>query len=168
MSVQVQPDGKIVVAGISSDGAGCDFALVRYNADGSLDVTFGGGTGKVVTPVGSSDDSGYSVQLQPDGKIVVAGYSSNGATTTSRWCATTPTARSTRRSTAAGKVVTPVGSSAMRYSVQVQPDGKIVVAGYSYNGSNDDFALVRYNADGVARHAFGGGTGKVVTPLGSS
>ena len=51
----MQPDGKIVVAGYSLNGSNDDFALVRYNADGSLDTTFGG-AGKVITPVGSSHD----------------------------------------------------------------------------------------------------------------
>ena len=100
-----------MVAGDSFNGSNYDFALVRYNADGSLDTTFNG-TGKVVMPVGSSYDHAYSVQ--------------------------------------------------------VQPDGKIVVAGSSHNGSNYDFALVRYNADGSLDTSFGGGAGKVVTPLGSS
>ena len=76
--IQVQADGKIVVAGYSHNGSNFDFALVRYNADGSLDTTFGT-AGKVVTPIGSSLDQAYSVQLQPDGKIVVSGLSSDGS-----------------------------------------------------------------------------------------
>ncbi|MEZ5494678.1 MAG: delta-60 repeat domain-containing protein [Pseudomonadales bacterium] len=91
-SVIQQADGKLVVAGSSWNGSNADVALVRYNADGSLDTGFGGGTGKVTTAIGGSDDVGYSVIQQADGKLVVA-----------------------------------------------------VI---SYNGSSYDFALVRYNADG--------------------
>ena len=44
-----------------------------------------------------------------------------------------------------GKVTTPIGSGATGNSVAIQSDGKILVAGYSYNGTDNDFALVRYN-----------------------
>jgi uncharacterized delta-60 repeat protein len=55
----------------------------------------------------------------------------------------------------------------MAHSVIQQADGKLVVAGYSYNGSNDDFALVRYNADGSLDTGFDG-DGKVTTAIGTS
>src|SRR5438309_1488545 len=73
-SVALQSDGKIVVAGSSDPGGNLDFALARYNADGSLDTTFGG-TGKVTTDFGSREDEGDSVAIQSDGKIVASGYS---------------------------------------------------------------------------------------------
>ncbi len=71
-SIAVQSDGKIVVAGSTGNNSGRDIALVRFNSNGSLDNTFDG-DGKVITPVGSGEDWGYSVALQSDGKIVVAG-----------------------------------------------------------------------------------------------
>jgi uncharacterized delta-60 repeat protein len=86
--VAIQPDGKVVVAGEAFPGS---FALVRYNANGSLDTSFGGkGTGIVLTNIGkNTNDHAYSVGLQTDGKIVVAGatgsnlallrYTSSGA-----------------------------------------------------------------------------------------
>jgi uncharacterized delta-60 repeat protein len=62
-----------------------------------------------------------------------------------------------------GKVTTAIGTGGdFGYSVIQQADGKLVVAGYSYNGSNDDFALVRYNADGSLDTGFDG-DGKVTT-----
>src|SRR5207237_8831084 len=73
-----QPDGKLVAAG-NVEGSDCDFAVVRYNADGSLDGSFGTG-GKVITPVGSSSDVAFSLVLQPDGKLVAGGYPTNGST----------------------------------------------------------------------------------------
>src|SRR4051794_36465011 len=72
--VALQPDGKIVVSGLSNNGSDNDFAVVRYNPDGSLDSSFGG-DGVVTTAVGSGDDQARAVALQPDGKIVAAGYS---------------------------------------------------------------------------------------------
>jgi uncharacterized delta-60 repeat protein len=68
-SVAIQSDGKIVVAG----GADNDFAVVRYNPDGSLDTDFFG-VGMVITPVSSGDDYANGVVIQPDGKIVVGGH----------------------------------------------------------------------------------------------
>jgi uncharacterized delta-60 repeat protein len=74
-SIAIQPDGKIVVAGFSYAGNKSNFAVVRYNTDGSLDNTFGSG-GKVTTVIGLSTDQAMSVTIQSDGKIVVAGASS--------------------------------------------------------------------------------------------
>ncbi len=78
LGMAIQSDGKIVVVGDGSiSGPTWDFAVVRYNPDGSLDTSFGG-TGIVVTPVGNSHDQAYSVAIQADGKIVVAGSICNG------------------------------------------------------------------------------------------
>src|SRR3972149_5150297 len=74
----LESDARIVVAGWSWNGFNSDFAVVRYNADGSLDTSFSG-DGKATTAVGSGTDEGRPVALQPDGKIVVAGYSWNGS-----------------------------------------------------------------------------------------
>ena len=73
----IQTDGKIVAAGYSSNGSNEDFILVRYNADGSLDTTFGTG-GTVTTAVGSGAWAN-ALGIQTDGKIVAAGQSSNGS-----------------------------------------------------------------------------------------
>ncbi len=76
-SVIQQADGKLVAAGYSWNGSNDDVALVRYNADGSLDTGFDG-DGKATTAIGAGDDYGYSVIQQADGKLAVAGYSENG------------------------------------------------------------------------------------------
>ena len=75
--VAVQADGKILVSGGSVNGTNEDFALVRYNTNGTLDTTFSS-DGKVTSAIGSGNDSGYNVAVQADGKILVAGNSSNG------------------------------------------------------------------------------------------
>jgi uncharacterized delta-60 repeat protein len=77
LSMALQSDGKIVVAGYSVIGGNYDFALVRYNANGSLDTSFDT-DGKLTTAIGTSDDYALSMALQSDGKIVVAGFSNNG------------------------------------------------------------------------------------------
>src|SRR4030095_4846789 len=71
----LQPDGKIVIAGAS----GPNFGLVRYNGNGSCDLTFGNG-GIVLTELGQAVSSGVrvvSLLRQPDGKLVVVGSSND-------------------------------------------------------------------------------------------
>ena len=162
-AVALQSDGKIVAAGYSHNGTDNDFAVVRYNADGTLDTGFGTG-GKVTTAVGSSSiDLVHSVAVQSDGKIVAAGYSGNDfAVVRYNADGTLDTGFGT-----GGKVTTAVGSNDDEArSVAVQSDGKIVLAGYSNNGSDWDFAVVRYNADGSLDTGFGAG-GVVTTAVGS-
>ncbi|MBU6240057.1 MAG: tandem-95 repeat protein, partial [Planctomycetes bacterium] len=76
-SITIQPDGKLLAAGMVRMSSTDDFGIVRYNANGTLDTTFGVG-GKVTTNVGGSWDQGYGISVQPDGKIVVGGHSHNG------------------------------------------------------------------------------------------
>src|SRR5881396_3351817 len=71
--VAAQRDGKILVAGYAEVGRGNQFALVRYNSDGSLDTSLNG-SGKLTTAVGTGTCKGEGVASQDDGKIVVAGY----------------------------------------------------------------------------------------------
>jgi uncharacterized delta-60 repeat protein len=68
----------LVVAGFCSNGTKNDVCLARYNPIGSLDTSFNT-TGKLISPIGASDNAATAVALQPDGKIVVAGYCSNGS-----------------------------------------------------------------------------------------
>ncbi|MDD5321500.1 MAG: hypothetical protein PHD43_12960 [Methylococcales bacterium] len=168
-SVAVQTDGKILVAGSSYNFAEQKsiFVLVRYNSDGSLDTGFSG-DGKVTTEPDS--DAGYdgnSVVVQADGKILVAG-SSGGDFTLVRYNSDGSLDTSFSDD---GIVITDMGSfSDNGKSVTVQADGKILVAGSSYNTDNiigkNYFALVRYNSDGSLDAGFSG-DGKVTTELDS-
>ncbi len=146
-SVALQTDGKIVAAGYSENGSDEVFAVLRYATDGSLDPTFGTG-GKVTTDLGGVYDEGLDVAVQGDGKIVVAGYSytgSNGDFALVRYAADGSLDPSFGTG---GKVITDIGGAAdIGSDVAVQSDGKIVLAGYSYTGSNYDFAVVRYLGD---------------------
>ncbi|MBU3717538.1 MAG: hypothetical protein FGM45_04435 [Actinobacteria bacterium] len=78
-SAVIQADGKIVVAGYSYNNGGRDFALARYNTNGSLDTTFDS-DGIAITNLGGTNDIGISVAIQADGKIVVAGESNKNGT----------------------------------------------------------------------------------------
>jgi uncharacterized delta-60 repeat protein len=158
-SVVIQSDGKIVVAGYSWFGSisRSDFALVRYNTDGTLDTDFGTG-GQVTTNFGSSSEI-RSIALQSDGKIVAAGFSADNFTI-SRY-----NSNGTLDNTFSGdgKLTTDMGSSDEIHSIAIQSDGKIVAAGFS--GSN--FAIARYGTNGDLDNTFSG-DGKLTTDMGSS
>src|SRR5262249_19737343 len=145
-AVATQSDGKIIVAGYSVNEqtfAG-GFALVRYNADGSLDKTFGTG-GKGITDLGRADRAS-GVGLQSDGKIVAAG---RAYTTTYKFALARYNTDGSLDSNfgTGGTVLTDFGGGNGATSVALQSDGKIVAAGDGYSGGNN-FALARYNADG--------------------
>lgn len=155
-----QPDGKIVAAGTSSNS---DFAVARYNMDGSLDFTFGFG-GKVTTDFFGNRDVAVAVALQPDGKIVAAGHAFGGPGNNIVFALARYNSNGSLDSTfgAAGKVT---GGGTEAESVLIQPDNKIVVGGHTDESGppfNIDFDLVRLNPDGTLDDTFGSG-GKVTT-----
>ncbi|MCP3690031.1 MAG: tandem-95 repeat protein, partial [Gammaproteobacteria bacterium] len=166
-SVTVQSDGKILVAGHSHNGTDNDFTLTRYNADGSLDTTFGGGDGIVTTDLGSND-YGRSMTVQSDGKILVTGSSHNGTDNDFALIRyNTDGSLDTTFGGGDGIVTTDLGSSNdSGRSIMIQSDGKILVAGDSDNGTDDKFALIRYNTDGSLDTSFGT-SGIATTPIGS-
>jgi len=156
--VAIQTDGKIVVAGSSNNGSNFDFALIRYNPDGTPDPAFGTG-GVVSIDIRNGDDQVSALAIQPDGKIVVAGYS-NTDLALARF---RPNGSLDATFGEGGKVITSIRSGEDEASaISIQPDGKIVVAGSSNNGLNFDFAVVRYNPNGTLDRTFGKG-GMVVT-----
>ena len=162
-SVTLQTDGKIVAAG-AADG---DFAVVRYNTDGSLDTGFDG-DGKVTTSFAATGlDVANSVAMRPGGGIIavgssevtsstvdfaVAAYNANGSPDTSF--------------DADGTLTMSFGTTVDRaFSTVVQANGKIVVAGFSRR-LDDDFALVRFNTNGSFDTGFDG-DGLLTSDVGS-
>src|SRR6266436_655419 len=166
-NVAAQRDGKIVVAGSAEVGRGDQFALVRYNSDGSLDTTLNG-SGKVTTAVGTGTCKGQGVALQSDGKIVVVGYSFNAGGQSCFTVLRYRTDGSLDTSFAdSGKVTTTVAKDSNADSVAMQSDGKIVVAGNAFiDRNNNDFGIVRYNANGTLDTTFNE-TGKATADFGA-
>jgi uncharacterized delta-60 repeat protein len=147
--IAIQSDGKIVVAGSSYYGSYYEFALARYTTSGILDTTFNT-TGTVTTAIGTKQASARGVAIQSNGEIVAAGYSYYGSSyafTLARY--TTGGSLDTNFNTT-GIVTTTVGTgNASADGVAIQSDGKVVAAGYAYNGgANRVFATARYNTDG--------------------
>lgn len=159
--VLLQPDGKIIAIGESVHMTTNSFALVRYNPDGTLDPTFGGG-GAVTTSF-TDNDSAATGLLESDGRIIAAGsssyrfaltrYNSNGSLDLSYGLN--------------GLAVTEINDAANVASVALQVDGKVVAAGSAYETgqSTRDFALARYDSTGSLDNTFGSG-GVVTTAFG--
>ncbi len=164
--VVIQPDGKIVAFGYSLVSPGnYDLAIVRYNENGSLDTSFGGGDGIVTTPIGGGNDFGSAVLLQPDGKIIAFGDAEIGSTYDFFVARYNPDGTlDTSFGGGSGFVTTPLATIDRATSAVLQPDGKIIGAGRSGNGSDDDFLLVRYNTDGTLDTTFDS-DGILTTPL---
>jgi uncharacterized delta-60 repeat protein len=161
----IQGDGKIVVVGTSQNTtSGPDFAVVRYNANGTLDATFGT-SGVVTTPIaaGTYGDNAQAVALQQDGRIVVGGHIYNGSDHDFALVRYNTNGSLDTGFGTGGKVITVVQDyyDDEINALHIRSDGKIMAAGYS----KDDFALVRYNADGSVDRSFGT-SGAVLTHFG--
>ena len=156
-AMALQPDGKLVVVGDSD----ANFALARYNSDGSLDTGFGS-AGKVITSFGGIDQAS-AVILQPDGKILVAGQTDTGVSIDFALARYMPDGSLDGAFGTGGHVTTNFtgASDDLAAAVVLQSDGKIVVGGTS----DDNFALARYTSGGILDSTFGG-AGTVTTNLG--
>jgi uncharacterized delta-60 repeat protein len=180
-----QPDGKVVMVGGTQSAAlgGGDFALARYNADGSPDTGFGAG-GEVTTDFGNSSDQARAVAVQADGKIVVGGVTSlsggGGDFALARYNSdgTLDVSFGTggKMTTNFGFVATPFGTVPTydtATGLAIQGDGKIVLVGQSdyfdpfSNTDANNLEMARYNSDGTPDVSFGSG-GQVVTDLGAT
>ncbi|MFN0277156.1 MAG: CHRD domain-containing protein [Pyrinomonadaceae bacterium] len=166
-AVAIQADGKIVAAGFAFNGLDNDFAVVRYNPDGTLDAAFDG-DGIVTTTIGTGNDEAYGVAVQPDGKIILAGQSFNAVDTDIAFVRynTDGTLDATFSGDGRTTIAAGPGSDTVR-SVALQGDGKIIAAGNASNGTNNDIVVVRLGADGLPDKSFGG-DGLVLTPIGAS
>ncbi len=170
-SVIIQSDGKILVAGTQRNyGTGFNnFALARLNTDGSLDATFNE-DGKLTTAIGSSSDSyAQSIVLQPDGKILIAGFMVTGSYSYSDFVLARYNTDGSLDTTfnRYGYANTGIAPYDLGYSVTLQKDGKILLAGASRINSFNDFSLVRYNQDGSLDTSFSS-DGFLTTAIGSS
>jgi len=161
-SVVIQTDGKIIAAGYTNSGVYDDFAIVRYNSNGTLDAGFGV-AGIVTTDNLGFNDRAFSVVLQSDGKIVVGGFSGSSDFFLTRYN-TDGTLDSSFGT--GGKVSTDFGNGDNGNSLAIQSDGKIILAGVVYDGSHNTFGIARYNSDGSLDNTFGSG-GKTTTDFGN-
>ena len=155
--VLLQPDGKILVAGFTqSTTTANDVAVFRFHADGSPDLTFGVNGLATVPANPTDDDAAFAMALQPDGKIVTAGYTYTQLTYADNLIVrfdSTGNPDLTFNST--GFVVSnSTGNDHISYGALVQPDGKIIITGRAWQ-LNANFHLSRFNSGGSIDLSFG-------------
>ena len=182
--IAIQPDGKIVLVGYTLGGQYYDFALVRYNSDGTPDSTFNGdgnSDGIITTEFGSLNAYACGVALQSDGKIVVVGYAAFGANY-GDFVVARYNPNGSLDSTfngdgnSDGIITTDFAGNADRASdvamVMIGSEERIVVAGCAFDGANlYDFALARYTPNGTLDSTFNGdgnNDGKITTDFTAS
>ena len=165
-AIAVQADGKSVVGGYSWTGTEYDFMVARYNSDGTLDTTFGGGDGIAFTGVVSQNESFADMTLQADGKILLTGYSDDGSDKDFKLTRLNADGTLDLDFGTAGSVTTDFDAdNDYARAVAVHSDGKIVIAGVGDISGNRDVAVVRYNSDGTLDTTFDV-DGKVTTDVG--
>jgi uncharacterized delta-60 repeat protein len=151
-AVAVQPDGKIVAAGTAEARPGSfDFALVRYNPDGTLDKSFGR-DGVVTTDLGTDDDVANSIAVQPDGKLVAVGDAGENVALV-RYLTDgqlDPTFGG------AGTVVSDLGFDDVANGVAITSGGTILIAGTRLGPKvNLDVMVASYGPNGKLNLGFG-------------
>lgn len=182
-AMAIQPDGKIIAVGASTPATGEEFALMRYNADGTLDASFGQGgvtttQFTMINPYSRQTEVGNAiaegVAIDDQGRIVVAGYESdNNGKSTIVLARYSPDGSLDPTFGVGGQVTTDINFSGTNkaFNVKIDSSGKIVVAGftgvYPYS-SYEDFAVLRYNSDGTLDGSFGSGGEATIDFFGQS
>jgi uncharacterized delta-60 repeat protein len=154
--------GKILATGTSNNGVDTDMVIWKFNANGSLDTSFGD-YGIAVhhnAAGGGSHDAGKAITLDSNGKILIAGYSRgslNYDIVVWRFKTDGTTDETFGGDGVASHDDAAGGSSDdYAYGITTDTDGKILVCGQSYNGSNFDMAIWRFNTDGSTDETFDG------------
>lgn len=153
-ALAIQPDGKIVAVGAAAGSSVTgEFAVARYETDGSLDPGFGEG-GMVTTAIAGGGDEARSVAIQPNGGIVVAGTDGRERFAVVRYL---PDGTLDPRFGSDGIVRTDLTSGDdIGFDLAIQPDGRIVVAGTArMSSAGSRFAIVRYRRGGELDRTFG-------------
>lgn len=166
-SALLQPDGAMVVVGRCQPASITQMCAFRFTASGSADATFGS-SGSMLVPAispGGDDRPAKAAVLQPDGKIVIAGYCLSAATSRDFCLArlnpngTLDTTFDGPSGTGNGAFAIPVstsGGSDEATALALQPDGKLLVAGMCDRLGSRDFCVLRLNADGSFDAQFDG------------
>ncbi|MEZ5033337.1 MAG: hypothetical protein R2787_18265 [Saprospiraceae bacterium] len=150
-AVAVQADGKVIAGGSTETGNNNnDFALLRYTTAGILDASFGN-AGKVVTAIGSQSDEIYSIAIQPDGKILVAGNTKDNGDyfVMARYL----TNGTLDPSFGTGGIVK--GEAGVGVKAMLMPNGQIIFVGRKAGFTVPDIFVFKYHANGTLDQSYG-------------
>jgi uncharacterized delta-60 repeat protein len=164
-SLILDKNNRIVLAGNSYTETGPqDYSVIRLKTDGTLDSTFSD-DGKLIFPIGVSDDQARSVTLDENGKLLIAGLSYNGKNYDFSAARVNDDGNLDSTFDEDGKVMIHSNGIDEAKSMVIDSDGKVLAAGFSYTGSDNDFSIVRLNADGSLDKTFNH-SGKLTIPVG--
>jgi uncharacterized delta-60 repeat protein len=153
--VSIRSGGTLLAAGTAHNGADYDFALLRFTASGNLDTTFGDHGSKMIQMSSGNDDCSGLV-VQPDGRIILAGSSGGYASPCIALARFLPDGALDDDFGTAGKVYATIPGGAMyANSIALLPDGAILTAGETYNGSVYSIGLAKFTKDGDLDTSFG-------------
>ena len=154
----MQPDGKILVIGQTRlEQSATHFAIARLNADGTSDRSFSGDGLATVALEGYIDSFGTCAALQADGKIVIAGTAGQSANADFAVARLNPDGTLDQSFSGDGwQKADFSGKRDRAYCIAIQPDGKILLGGFTGASGSEDFALVRYNQNGTLDSSFSG------------
>jgi uncharacterized delta-60 repeat protein len=147
------PDGRKIVAAGAVDG---DFAVARLRAGGGPDLTFGGGDGRRTFDFGY-EDGAYGVAVYPTGRVAVVGWANDAGGDARLAVARLRTSGKLDRTFSGDGTATvrsPDGLPVYGYDAVVQPDGKLVVVGESYDGGDGRFVVCRFTRKGRLDRTF--------------
>lgn len=153
-AIAVQDDGYIVVAGYTVVDGGRDFVLVRFTPDGEFDNSFGEG-GKVITAFGNQDDEITAMTLDDEGRIVVCGYVTGTAGTIVTLGRYLTSGLPDITFGDQGAVLMDIGDDALARSVDIDAEGRIILAGSSYQAKRTELMVLRFLASGKLDAGFG-------------
>lgn len=159
LAFTVQPDGKIVAVGFSEESGVSKMVVLRYLPDGSLDGTFAL-NGVLESSFLPSANIAQAVTLQPDGKILVAGYTINGevaSTFNEELVVLRLNANGVPDITfgTSGAAILSLGYNERPIGIRVTNNGKILVAGNVFHGTASNFFITRLNSNGSVDSGFG-------------
>jgi uncharacterized delta-60 repeat protein len=157
-AIAIQPDQKIVAVGFAEDS----WAIARFHPNGQLDESFSN-DGKILFNFGIGTEEAADVVVQPDGKIVVAGWRSGPAAVIARL--NSDGSIDDTFGSGGNGIVQPMVATSRATSLALDASGKILVAGDIFQSPQNDFTLMRLNADGSKDTSFAG-SGIVFTDFG--
>ena len=149
-AMAIQADGKILVSGGTGIASNIQIGVSRFNTDGSLDTTFGN-DGVTIISSGWVKSFVYDMEVQPDGKIVLAGYRWNNTTGDFLMVRLNEDGSMDDSFGTNGIAIIDDGETEVAESFTILPDGKFIISGYVH----DDFTMVRINHDGSVDTTFG-------------
>lgn len=145
---------KIYLAGSTITNSQEEFAVAVLSLNGLLDTSFDG-DGKASIDIGAGPDFGHAIAIQDDGKLVLTGYTGSDFNNDFATVRLLTAGKLDPSFGQDGKIITDIGPYWERaFSVAIQKDQKVVVSGFTFNNTGNDFALVRFLPDGSLDKGF--------------